>query len=142
MFKIASIFIPVTDLEQSADWYKTVLGAKKIGSWETGIGMYLESGTTQLTLIKTDSSQTTEFQTQVPQRNVYYNFVVENIEAAHQHFVHHNVSVTAIENFNGIKSFNFFDLENHLFSVVDEDADSPFYSGRITDLQKKRSDLF
>lgn len=37
MFRIGSIFIPVSDVEQSLNWYTTYFHAQEIGRWEGGI---------------------------------------------------------------------------------------------------------
>ncbi|MEM5590735.1 VOC family protein [Niallia circulans] len=55
MFKVGSIFIPVTDMKKSTDWYVKFLGVKIIDSWEDGAGFYLPAGTTQLALVKVES---------------------------------------------------------------------------------------
>lgn len=41
MFKIGSIFVPVTDIEKATAWYEKHLGVKKIERWEDGAGFYL-----------------------------------------------------------------------------------------------------
>ncbi|MGM9951031.1 MAG: VOC family protein, partial [Lysinibacillus sp.] len=125
MFTVGCIFIPVTDIEQSAVWYENNLGVKRIDSWEEGVGFYFPSGSTQLALIKVDAPQPTEFVRKGKKKNVYYNFVVQDIEAARQHLKENGVVVTAIEDFGGMKGFDFFDPDGNPFSVVDEDESSP-----------------
>ena len=61
MFKIGSIFIPVTDIEKSTDSYEKNLGVKKIDSWEDGAGFYFPIGSTQLALVKVESQQPTVY---------------------------------------------------------------------------------
>ncbi len=99
MFKVGSIFIPVTDIEKSTAWYQKHLGAKKIESWEDGAGFYLPIGSTQLTLVKVESPQSTEFIIKDNQKNSYYNFVVDNIETPHQHFKNNGIATTEINAF-------------------------------------------
>lgn len=135
MFKIGSIFIPVTDMEKSIAWYEKYLGVKKIDSWESGAGFYFPSGSTQLALVKVDSPQPTEFQVKGTQKNVYYNFVVEDIETAFQHFNSNNIVTTEIEDYGGMKGFDFFDLDGNQFSVVNESLDSPFHSDNVRKMQ-------
>lgn len=137
MFKIGSIFIPVTNIKKSAEWYETCLGAKRIDSWEGGSGFYLPNGSTQLTLIKVETAQPTEFNIRGNQKNSYYNFVVDDIEAAHQHFKNNDVATTEIDHFSGMKCFDFFDLDGNPFSVVNEVESSPFHSDHVRHAQKK-----
>ncbi|MBC5635316.1 VOC family protein [Ornithinibacillus sp. BX22] len=136
MFKIGSIFIPVTDIEKSTAWYEKFLGVKKIDSWEDGAGFYLPIGSTQLALVKVDSQQPTEFTTTGNQKNSYYNFVVEDIESTHQHFHDHGVVTTEIDDFGGMKFFDFFDPDGNPFSVVNEVEGSPYHSDRVRRLQE------
>ena len=138
MFTVGSIFIPVTDVQQSTSWYENNLGVKKIDSWEEGAGFYFPSGSTQLALIKVDAKQPTEFVIQGQKKNTYYNFIVQDIEAAHKHLAENGVVTTAIEDFGDMKGFDFFDPDGNPFSVVNEDESSPFHSNRIKELQAAR----
>lgn len=79
MFKVGSIFIPVTDIEKSTDWYVKFLGVKIIDSWGEGAGFYLPTGTAQLALVKVESPQPTEFIIQGDRKNSYFNFVVDDM---------------------------------------------------------------
>lgn len=73
MFRIGSIFIPVSDIEQSLNWYTTYFHAQEIGRWKGGIGMCLPDGSTQLGLIQTTSTQSTTFKDASGQAHVYFN---------------------------------------------------------------------
>ncbi|NMO79985.1 VOC family protein [Niallia alba] len=137
MFKVGSIFIPVTDIKKSTDWYVKFLGAKIIDSWEDGAGFYLPAGTTQLALVKVESPQPTEFIIKGEQKNSYFNFVVDDIEAVHQQFRNNDIVTTEIDDFGGMKFFDFFDLDGNPFSVVDEVSDSPFHSDNVRKMQER-----
>ncbi|PPA69403.1 VOC family protein [Jeotgalibacillus proteolyticus] len=137
MFKVGSIFIPVTNIEKSIEWYGNFLGGKMIDRWEDGVGLYLPAGSTQLALIKVESPQPTEFRTKGDQKNSYFNFVVEKIETAHQHFKDNNIPVTDIDEFGGMKFFDFFDLDGNPFSVVDEVEGSPYHSDQVRQMQER-----
>ena len=138
MFTVGSIFIPVTDIQKSTIWYETNLGLEKIDSWEEGAGFYFPSGSTQLALVKVDAKQPTEFIMQDKKKNAYYNFVVQDIEAAHKHLSENGVVTTVIEDFGGMRSFDFFDPDGNPFSVVSEEESSPFHSNHIKELQATR----
>lgn len=137
MFQIGGIFIPVTDIEKSTEWYETILGVKQIDSWEDGVGFYFPTGSTQLALVKVETRQPTEFIIKENQKNAYYNFIVDDIEAAHQHFKTNGVVTTDIDDFGGMKCFDFFDLDGNPFSVVNEVEDSPFHSKQVQKMQEK-----
>ncbi|MEX3711494.1 VOC family protein [Cytobacillus horneckiae] len=138
MFKVGSIFIPVTNIEKSTEWYQKNLGVKIIDHWEDGAGFYFPGSTTQLGLVQVETPQPSEFVIKGRKKNVYYNFIVQNIEEAHQYLNNHGVVTTAIEDFDGMKGFDFFDLDGNAFSVVDEDINSPFHSNNIMELQENK----
>ena len=137
MFKVGSIFIPVTDIKKSTDWYVKFLGVKIIDSWEDGAGFYLPAGTTQLALVKVESPQPTEFIIKGEQKNSYFNFVVDDIQAAHQQFRNNGIVTTEIDDFGGMKFFDFFDLDGNPFSVVNEVSNSPFHSDNVRKMQER-----
>ncbi|KML02906.1 VOC family protein [Rossellomorea marisflavi] len=137
MFRVGSIFIPVTDLERSMAWCEEHLGVKKIDEWEDGVGYCLPDGLTQLALVKVESRQETEFTIKGDRKNAYFNFLTENIEAVHEGFRRHGVTVTAIEDFGGMKAFDFNDPDGNPFSIVDEVTGSPFHSEEVRKLQGK-----
>ncbi len=137
MFKVGSIFIPVTDIEKSTEWYVKFLGVKIIVSWGDGTGFYLPNGSTQLALIKVESPQPTEFITKGNQKNSYFNFVVDDIETAHQHFINNGIATNEINDFDGMKFFDFFDLAGNPFSVVSEVDESPYHSDNVRKMQER-----
>ena len=137
MFKIGSIFIPVTDIEKSTDWYVKFLGVKLIDSWREGAGFYLPNGTAQLALIKVESPKPTEFIIQEDRKNTYFNFIVDDIETAHQKFVQNGIVTTEIDDIGGMKFFDFFDLDGNPFSVVKEVDGSPYHSDNVRKMQER-----
>jgi len=137
MFKVGCVFIPVTDLQKSTEWYEAILGVRLIDRWDDGAGFYFPNGSTQLGLVKVESPQPTEFSINRNRKNTYYNFVVDDIEAAHRHLHDRNVTTTSIEDFGGMKGFDFFDLDGNPFSVVNEDSSSPFHTDHVEELQNK-----
>lgn len=137
MFKVGSIFIPVTDIEKSTDWYVKFLGVKIIDSWGEGAGFYLPTGTAQLALVKVESPQPTEFIIQGDRKNSYFNFVVDDIETAHQQFKQNGIVTTEIDDFGEMKFFDFFDLDGNPFSVVNEVDGSPYHSDNVRKMQER-----
>ncbi|MFC4320101.1 VOC family protein [Litchfieldia salsa] len=130
------MFIPVTDIEKSTEWYVQFLRAKVIDRWEDGTGFYLPTGSTQLALVKVESPQPKEFTTTGDQKNSYFNFVVDNIETAQQHFKDNGIVTSEIGDFDGMKFFDFFDLDGNPFSVVSEVTSSPYHSDNVRKMQE------
>ncbi|MCR8847940.1 VOC family protein [Rossellomorea sp. SC111] len=136
MFKIGSVFVPVTNLEKSSSWYEELLGVKKIGSWDGGAGFYLPNGSTQFGLIEVETPQPTEFVIKGKQKNSYFNFVVQDVDAIHKELNDKGVVTTEIDDFGGMRFFDFFDPDRNPFSVVSEVEGSPFHSDHVKKLQE------
>ena len=138
MFKVGSVFIPVTNMEKSMKWYEKNLDVRKIDTWDGGAGFYFPNSDTQIGLVRVDSPQPTEFVISGKRKNVYFNFLVDNIEAVHEKLKSAGVITTPIEDFGGMKGFDFFDLDNNPFSVVNEQEDSPFHRNNIRKAQETK----
>jgi glyoxylase I family protein len=133
MFKIGGIFIPVTSLEQSKKWYEANLGVIKVDEWQEdgedhGVDYLFPNDTKGLTLIKVETPQPTEFTIKGKRKNVYYNFVVSDIDTAYQLLQDKGVETTEIHDYGVMKGFDFFDLDGNAFSVVSEEEDSIHYN--------------
>ncbi|WP_404456609.1 hypothetical protein [Oceanobacillus kapialis] len=87
-------------------------------------------------MVKVDSPQPTEFITKGEQKNSYFNFVVDDIETAHQHFKRNGIVTTEIDNFDGMSFFDFFDLDGNPLSVVNEVEGSPYHSDNVRKMQE------
>ncbi|MFD1019661.1 VOC family protein [Thalassobacillus hwangdonensis] len=137
MFQIGSIFVPVTNLAKAKEWYTKHLGVKEIDSWEGGAGFYFPTGSVQLGLMEVSEPQPTDFNIGNGQKNSYYNFVVQDIHEAYDHFSQNDVPTSEIHEFGGMKFFDFFDPDGNPFSVVDEDLSSPFHKENVRKMQEK-----
>ena len=137
MFRIGSIFIPVSDVEQSLNWYTTYFDAKEIGRWEGGIGLCLPDGSTQLGLIQTSSPQPTTFKDASGQAHVYFNVICEDIHFAYQSFEQAGLIATPLHDFGGMSCFEVVDPDGHTISLISEDVTSPFHRDRVNNLQTK-----
>ncbi|MFI8684903.1 VOC family protein [Rossellomorea sp. NPDC077527] len=136
MFKIGSVFVPVTNLEKSTAWYEEHLGLKKIDSWDGGACFYLPNGSTQFGLIEVETPQPTEFIIKGKQKNSYFNFVVQDVDSIHEELNGKGVVTSDIDDFGGMRFFDFFDPDGNPFSVVSEVEGSPFHSDNIKKLQE------
>ncbi|OZU87470.1 glyoxalase [Virgibacillus indicus] len=138
MIKVGSIFIPVTNIEQATEWYEKHLGVKKIEGWGEGAGFYFPDSDTQLGLIEVEETQPSEFVVKGDRKNSYFNFLVKDIDTIYHELNSSGVKTTEIEDFNGMKHFDFFDLDMNAFSVVDEPVDSPFHRDNVKMMQQNR----
>ncbi|MDH5160561.1 VOC family protein [Heyndrickxia oleronia] len=136
MFKVGGIFIPVTDLERSKRWYELNLGVTKVDEWQEngldhGVGYVFKDDSTGLALIKVEKPQPTEFTIKGRSKNVYYNFVVEDIEPAYGLLKQNGVKTTEIHDYGVMKGFDFFDPDGNSFSVVSEEIHSPYHKDNL-----------
>ncbi|MDP4549461.1 VOC family protein [Alkalihalobacillus macyae] len=143
MFRVGSIFIPVTNLEEASLWYEKNLGVKKIQAWEEGtekgIGYYFSDGLTQLGLVQVKKAASSEFHVNDNIRNAYFNFLVEDIESVYNQLRRNGVKTTQLEDFCGMTFFDFCDLDGNSFSVVNEVKDSPFHTDHVKKLQQSEA---
>ncbi|MFK3960048.1 VOC family protein [Guptibacillus hwajinpoensis] len=139
MIRVGSIFIPVTDLEKSVKWYEKHLGIHKIQEWgegaAKGVGFYFPNDSTQLGLVQVENVQATEFHVKAEQRNSYFNFLVDDIQAFYEQLNSKGVKTNELEHFGGMACFDFFDLDDNPFSVVSEMVDSPFHADQVKKMQ-------
>lgn len=142
IFQVGTVFIPVTNFELSKKWYEEKLGAKKIDEWkngfEQGAGYYFSNGETQLSLIKVEKPQPTEFTIKGKRKNGYFNFVVEDIENIFNRLKSKGVHTTEIENYGDMQGFDFFDLDGNPFSIVSMDPHSPYHPNQV---KKRQEDV-
>ncbi|MBN8203518.1 VOC family protein [Bacillus sp. NTK034] len=136
MFKVGSIFIPVTDLERSKKWYEVNLGLTKVDEWQEngadhGVGYVFKTDTTGLALIKVEKPQPTEFTVKGKNKNVYYNFEVDDIQQAYDRLKQNGVETTGIHDYGMMKGFDFFDLDGNAFSAVSEELNSLYHKDNM-----------
>lgn len=139
MFKVGGIFIPVTNLERSKKWYEKNLGLIKVDEWQEegqdyGIGYIFKDSTVGLTLIKVEKPQVTEFSTIGKNKNVFFNFLVEDIMPAYEQLNKNGVETTEIHDYDLMKGFDFVDPDGNSFSVVSEEKHSPYHPENLLTL--------
>jgi glyoxylase I family protein len=139
MFKVGSVFVPVTDLQKSRKWYEEFLDVKLIDEWEGGAGFYFPSCPTQLGLIQVGKPQPSEFAIKGNKKNSYFNFLVDDIDEVHDRFNRNGVRTSEIDDFDGMRFFDFFDPDGNPFSVVNEVEGSPFHRDEV---RKKQEQYF
>ncbi|MDQ0272352.1 VOC family protein [Cytobacillus purgationiresistens] len=63
MLKIGAVFIPVTNVNKSVEWYKDVLELNYVGTWpgDEGADFYFNTEKQYLSLVKVNKKQPTVF---------------------------------------------------------------------------------
>lgn len=127
--RIGGVFIPVTNLEKSIEWYMKCLPLELVDRWqgEAGAGFRFRSGGAGLMLVQVDKSQPTEFDVSERQKNCYFNFNPESIHEFHRELQEKGVEVTEIEDHGTMLGFDFFDPDGNPFSAVLDLPSSKYY---------------
>ncbi|QOR68766.1 VOC family protein [Cytobacillus suaedae] len=109
MFKrIDTVFLEVSDIQQSIDWYTTILGFEL--RWQHGVYAALNVSETPLTLVQKND----DFQ---PNKKSLFNFYVSDVNEAHSHLVNNEVKVEDIQVEDDVSWFVFYDLDGNRLEV-------------------------
>lgn len=100
--RIDTVFVLVPHLETAKDWYTKVLELPILFEDVTNHLIVLKLGETPLTLRKADTTYESN-------RPPHFNFFSENIATAHSHLLNKGVTVEAIESYDSMSSFVFYD---------------------------------
>ncbi|WP_404407104.1 VOC family protein [Jeotgalibacillus malaysiensis] len=136
MFKVGSVFIPVTNLERSAKWYETHFHVKPIEQWEGGAGYYFPDSAVQLGLIEVRSSQPSSFTDRQGGQNTYFNLIANDISSVHTQLTENGLHVSEIRDFGGMNYFDCEDPDGNILSIIEEVPGSPFHSDQVDKLPK------
>ncbi|SDZ37705.1 VOC family protein [Bacillus sp. 166amftsu] len=120
MLKIGAVFIPVTDIEKSVEWYKDHLELSYIDTWPDGEGadFYFNSEKQYLSLVKVEGKQSMNFTVNPKYQNPFYNFTTNDLEGTHKRLQQKGVHVTDIRSDGPIIGFDFYDLFGNKLGVI------------------------
>lgn len=124
--KISGIFIPVTDMERSTEWYIRVFNLEVIQTSDVCTGLAFPDEATYINLWKVERSQPMQFDTgayKIP----YYNFESFDIEYSHAALIEKGIEVMPIENSDGVRFFDCLDPDCNLIGIVEELPSSDAY---------------
>lgn len=119
LFYRLGIFVPVRDLEKSADWYHKYLGFT-IKGWDKPEAVLLcgEDEIVTFCLVRCEDFQPTSFPKNRYDVDVYYNFASKDVAGMHRRLSEGNVNVTQIKTFGDHHFFTFTDPDGNKFGVV------------------------
>lgn len=134
--KISGIFIPVTDMKRSTEWYIKMFDLEVIQISDLCTGLAFPGEATYINLWKVERPQPMQFDTgadQIP----YYNFESFDIEYSHTALIEKGVEVMPIVNSDGIRFFDCLDPDGNRIGIVEElPSSTAFYAHK----QKYRQD--
>jgi glyoxylase I family protein len=124
--RIDSVFILVSDMERSVNWYKHVLGLELLDGNSFVTDFKVNSGDTMLTLVRSESFNPSEF-IEYPSKTPRFNFKTNDIDFVHKVLKEKKVDVSDIDDRGVIKTFYFKDPDHNLLNVCYESVYSPYY---------------
>ncbi|WP_077298638.1 VOC family protein [Virgibacillus pantothenticus] len=108
--RIDTVFIHVPDLEAAKSWYTDILELPVLFDDLKNNLTVLKLGETPLTLLRADT-------TYEKSRQPHFNFFSENIAVTHSQLQNKEVTVEAIETYDSMSSFVFYDLFGNKLEV-------------------------
>ncbi|TMV46613.1 VOC family protein [Paenibacillus mesophilus] len=126
--KVSGIFIPVTDMRRSAEWYIRVFGLTVIDRSDCCTGLAFPGEATILNLWKVERPQPTQFDDGKGTRIPYYNFESFDIQYSHSMLKELNVEVHPIVDDGVVKYFDCIDPDGNLIGIVEESPDSVYFA--------------
>ncbi|GIO23824.1 VOC family protein [Oceanobacillus sp. J11TS1] len=122
LLRIGTTYIPVTNVEQSSEWYVNKLDAAL--SYRDEEKAILNLANQSMFLVKSDENQTSNFIDVYGQERFSVTFEVnglESLEALHEDLIANEVRVGEIENRgHSGRNFVFYDLDGNKFDVWSE----------------------
>ncbi|KMJ57350.1 hypothetical protein AB685_17850 [Bacillus sp. LL01] len=107
--RIDTVFLEVTDMERSINWYTEVLGfSVRWHDVENGYAA-IEVGETPLTLVHAEKV--------TPASHCLLNFYSSDIYVAHQKLRENGVEVEDVMDYGTVMSFEFKDPDGHILGV-------------------------
>lgn len=113
--RIDTIFIPVTDLKRSAEWYERLLDLDRVYvTPDTNyIGFRFKGAGPQATALTLFRSET------IPQcKHAAFNLFTSDVEEAHRIFQEKQVKVTEVHDEAGMQFFDFWDLDGNWAQLI------------------------
>lgn len=114
--KINNVFIHVSDLEKSAEWYSDLLGLP-FSKDHVESPVYNIPITSETGLTLDDHTFDPEFKLN-PSDHVLFNFYVTDVDEAYEYVKNKGITIVReIERFNDFAYFNFKDLDGNVLMI-------------------------
>ncbi|WP_146250227.1 VOC family protein [Paenibacillus flagellatus] len=119
MSKVSGVFIPVTDMKRSTEWYINTFDLEVIQLSDVCTGLAFPGEATFINLWKVERAQPTTFDTGT-ERIPYYNFESFDIEYSHAALIEKGVEAMPIVNGDGVRFFDCLDPDGNRIGIVEE----------------------
>ncbi|MBM7569166.1 VOC family protein [Paenibacillus sacheonensis] len=138
--KISNIFIPVTDLKRSADWYIGMFEMEMIEFGERKAGIAFPNRETFIVLWKVAKPQPVHFDTGELKLH-YYNFTSYDINRSYRELAAKGATLSEIHEHDGIRYFETYDPDGNVVNIVETFEDSPYYAHKLKFRIEAKTDL-
>ncbi len=137
---ISNIFIPVTDLKRSADWYVRMFEMEIIEFEEPKAGLAFPDRETFIVLWKVAKPQPVRFDTGEIMLH-YYNFTSYDINRSYRELAAKGAVLSEIDEHPGIRFFETYDPDGNVFNIVETFEDSPYYAHKMKFQKEAKTDV-
>ncbi|WP_123042862.1 VOC family protein [Cohnella candidum] len=124
---VGSIFIPVTDIARSTEWYVRMFDLKTIEKTDQRVGLAFPNGQTLILLWKVEKPQPVQFDSGKAMMP-YFNFTSYDINHSYNQLKAKGAELSEIHEEDGFTYFEAFDLDGNPLSVVEETGQTPYFA--------------
>lgn len=123
---VSSIFIPVTDLARSEEWYVRMFDLETIEKTEERVGLAFPNGQTLVLLWKVEKPQPVQFHTGKA-RMRYFNFTSYDILYSYNQLKAKGAKLSEIREEDNHTFFEAFDPDGNSVDIVAETGRTPYF---------------
>jgi len=124
---VSSVFIPVTDVARSKEWYVRMFELKAIEQTDYRIGLEFPNAQTLVLLWKVDKPQPVQFDTG-KHAMPYFNFTSYDINHSYRELKAKGAELSEIFVEDGHSFFKAFDPDGNPVDIVQETGNTPYYT--------------
>lgn len=123
---VASIFIPVTDIARSEEWYVRMFDLEKIEQTDYRVALAFPNAQTLVLLWKVDKPQPVQFDTG-KHKMPYFNFTSYDINHSYRELKAKGAKLSEIYEEDEHTFFQAFDLDGNPVDIVEETGQTPYF---------------
>lgn len=123
---VSGIFIPVTDIARSMEWYTRMFNLEAIEKTDQRVGLAFPEGQTLVLLWKVEKPQPVQFDSGKAMMP-YFNFTSYDINHSYRELKAKGAELSEIHEEDGYRFFEAFDPDGGPLSIVEETGQTPYF---------------